>query len=323
MAEPKIMNSETPFQQQLPFCDQPSPAEQWDEQVAKRALDELFHATLKYRTSQAFHDLICFVRKFRFYSPYNAFLVHIQRPGARFVATASKWEKEYRRALKPNANPLVILQPRGPVMFVFDVADTEEGPNSFPLPPEVEHPFEVKSGRIGYEFEKTIENAIRDGIRISSQVSGSQAAGKIEWIFNHNLPPLEFSAGRDKNGNEKIVKVPVKFELIINSNLSKEAKYATIAHELAHLYCGHLGTPNKKWWPDRRGMKNNEEEFEAEAASYLVCGRLGIDSPSEAYLHNYLDDNAEVPKISLEQVMKAAGLIESMGQKPLKPRKDE
>jgi hypothetical protein len=55
----------------------------------------------------------------------------------------------------------------------------------------------------------------------------------------------------------------------------------------------------------------------------LVCGRLGIDSPSEAYLHNYLDHNAQVPKISLEQIMKAAGLIETMGQKSLKPRKDE
>jgi NADPH:quinone reductase-like Zn-dependent oxidoreductase len=34
----------------------------------------------------------------------------------------------------------------------------------------------------------------------------------------------------------------------------------------------------KLWWPDRRGLDSQTEEFEAEA--YLVCGRLGIDNPS-------------------------------------------
>jgi hypothetical protein len=33
-------------------------------------------------------------------------------------------------------------------------------------------------------------------------------------------------------------------------------------------------------------------------------------------------DNEHVPRISLECVMKAAGIIERMGEKRLKPRKD-
>lgn len=109
--------------------------------------------------------------------------------------------------------------------------------------------------------------------------------------------------------------------MLLNVNHSNETQYATLVHELAHLYCGHIGTPNVKWWPDRRGLKLNVCEFEAESVSYLVCRRLGIDPKSKEYLHDYLDDKSEVPPISLECVMKAAGLIESMGRGRLVQRK--
>jgi hypothetical protein len=66
-------------------------------------------------------------------------------------------------------------------------------------------------------------------------------------------------------------------------------------------------------------------EFEAESVSYLVCNRLGIETPSVQYLSNYLakDEQRGVPPISLECVMKSAGLIEQMGRGRLKSRKKE
>ncbi|MBX7135131.1 MAG: hypothetical protein K1X67_20890 [Fimbriimonadaceae bacterium] len=112
----------------------------WDQDRAKHALDDLFYATLQYRSSTAFHDLLRFVARFRTYSPYNAMLLHVQRPGASYVAPASRWRDRYCRTIKPNANPLVILQPMGPVMFVFDVSDTDAGPHAVPLPPEITRP---------------------------------------------------------------------------------------------------------------------------------------------------------------------------------------
>ena len=93
-----------------------------------------------------------------------------------------------------------------------------------------------------------------------------------------------------------------------------------LLHELGHLYCGHIGTLNPRWWPDRRGIARVPAEFEAESVAYLVSARLGIDNPSESYLSNYVEQKSEVPAISLECVMKAAGLIESMAQEVLKPR---
>ena len=242
-------------------------------------------------------------------------------PGACFVAPSYRWKKEYGRSIKPNANPIVILQPMGPVMFVFDVADTEPGPDAIPIPLDVENPFAVKKGFIGAGLHRTIENAKRDGIRILKQNAGSQLAGSIRVTNNNDLPHLQFYIGKDTDGREKYLEVPVRYEMLYNGNLTNEAAYMTIAHELAHLYCGHLGTPNRKWWPDRRGLHLATREFEAESVANLVCERFGIQAASETYLSGYLEQDRQIPKISLECVMKAAGLIEDMGEKRLKPRK--
>jgi len=62
-------------------------------------------------------------------------------------------------------------------------------------------------------------------------------------------------------------------------------------------------------------------EFEAESVSYLVCKRFGLETASEEYLAGYVRSEMEVPSISLECVMKAAGLIEKMGKEVLSLRK--
>jgi hypothetical protein len=290
-------------------------------QEAKKALDELFNATFAHRNSKDFYEFMRFIRRFRFYSPYNALLIHLQRPGAKFVAAANRWQKDFGRRVKPNANPIVILQPWGPVMFVFDVSDTEPGPDDKPLPVEVEKPFEVRGGYVGPKLKKTIENAKRDGIRIYGQRMGSQAAGSIQPVSNKWRQQLTFKYGRDRQGNPVYHEIPVRYELLYNEVFSPESCYATIVHELGHLYCGHMGTPDKKWWPDRRGLSHEVSEFEAESVSYLVCTRLGVDTPAEAYLANYVETRDKVPSISLECVMKATGLVENMGRERLKPRK--
>ena len=72
----------------------------------------------------------------------------------------------------------------------------------------------------------------------------------------------------------------------------------TLAHELAHLYCGHLGTPNDNWWPDRRGLSEAVREFEAESVAFLLCSRLGIENPSHEYLAEYIKGHTRTPPIS-------------------------
>ena len=115
----------------------------------------------------------------------------------------------------------------------------------------------------------------------------------------------------------------VKYELLVNSNgQSSEAQYATIAHELAHLYCGHLGSPDIKLWPDRQNLDHVTEEFEAESVSFLVCQRHGIQTTSPEYLSNFVRNHTEIPQMSMESVMRAAGLIETMSSERMKLRKN-
>jgi len=299
---------------------EPIPAGEWEQDAAKRALDELFSLTSQYKTSRAYYELLQFVARFRFYSPFNALLVHVQMPGARFVAPPHRWLFDYRRRIRPGARPLVILQPMGPVMFVFDVSDTEALKDAPALPPEVEKPFEIRKGKVGGSLEVVIENAKRDGIRTTRSREGSQSAGSIHHVDKGVRESQKFQEGFDKNRKPVHVYIPVKYDIIVNTNLSCEAQYATIVHELAHLYCGHLGTPNNQWWPDRRGLEHQVEEFEAESVAYMVCTRLGIDNPSEQYLAGYVSQEEQVPSISLECVMKAVRLIESMSRNKLKPR---
>jgi len=283
---------------------------------AERALDELFNLARKYTTTESFNELLKFIRRFRFYSPYNAMLIHMQMPGAQYVATPHRWLDRYKRRIKTGARPLVILQPRGPVMFVFDVSDTEPLNGAPPLPPEVDRPFEVRGGTVGRELELTCENAKRDGINIIDNDAGSQRAGSIEAaapgqhlkVLKRSLPLPEYE------------QVSLRYEMLLNTKLSREARYATLAHELGHLYCGHLGSPNSNWWPNRQTLQTNICEFEAESVCYLVCGHIGVDNPSEQYLSGYMNSNKETPPISLEAVMKAAGLIQKMGEQRLKLR---
>jgi hypothetical protein len=304
-----------------PIQDASSPAEQWNKDSVRRSLDELFNFARKYRSKETYYELIRFVARFRFYAPFNAMLVCMQMPGATYVAPSYRWVRDYRRRIRTGARPLVILQPMGPVMFVFDVSDTEPEEGAPPLPPEVTNPYEVRRGRIRDELDQTIENAKRDGVYVAEQDAGSQSAGLVRTtkkgrtvkFLVKEIPKPEF------------LDIPLRYELLLNAKHSREAKYATLVHELAHLYCGHLGTPDSRWWPDRVGLSHREEEFEAESVCYLVCDRLGIDNPSDAYLSNFLRGSGddEIPAISLECVMKVSGLIEQMGPGRLKPRKEK
>jgi hypothetical protein len=205
----------------------------------------------------------------------------------------------------------------GPVLFVFDVSDTTPLPNAPPLPPQVEDPFRVRNGKIDGQLALTIENAKRDGVRVSERADGSQRAGSIQSAAAGQYQEFTIAS----KPSPRSTSVPLWFELLLNSVLSAEARYGTLVHELAHLYCGHLGTPNGRWWPDRQNLSHVVREFEAESVSYLVCTRLGIDTTSDEYLAAYIRRCPSTPPISLDRVMKSVWLLEQMGRANLGLRK--
>jgi hypothetical protein len=150
----------------------------------------------------------------------------------------------------------------------------------------VERPFEALGPGLRGELSMTIENAKRDGVRVAEREEGSQSAGAIRIskrsgnlkVLVKLRPEPEYSL------------VPLRYDLMFNKELEPETAYATIVHELGHLYCGHLGTPNNLWWPDRRGLSKSIRECEAESVCALICLRLGIQNPSARYLGPILGD---------------------------------
>ena len=70
----------------------------------------------------------------------------------------------------------------------------------------------------------------------------------------------------------------------VNRNHSPNVQFATLAHELGHLFLGHLGPDKVLNVPARQSMGHRHIELEAESVSFLVCSRNGVTSKAETYL---------------------------------------
>jgi hypothetical protein len=57
-----------------------------------------------------------------------------------------------------------------------------------------------------------------------------------------------------------------------------------LAHELAHIFCGHLGAWENGFWPDRHHVTHAVRECEAEAVAHFVTERLNLGIGSVRYL---------------------------------------
>jgi hypothetical protein len=283
-----------------------------DDESKIKALDELFNEVGVYRKSQDLKKLFDFIKRFPDIAPYNAMLINIQKPGSQYVATAAQWRNRFGRTIKPSGRPLVILQPFGPVRFIYELGDTE---GSDPFPDELLNPFRTEGQLPKGTMPNLRWNLPRDGIAYYEADHGTVGAGFIQITEKGKRRGLE------RNG---LPQVKVFYEMVVNRNLTDSTKFVTVLHELAHLYCGHLGTPDEKWhfWPKRLGLVKNVKEFEAESVAWLVCERLGINNPSASYLSGYVNENDEIPNISLETVLKAVNIVESMIHRHLELRKD-
>ncbi|HET7386182.1 MAG TPA: hypothetical protein VFJ19_05895 [Nocardioidaceae bacterium] len=284
---------------------------------ARQSIDDLVADALRYRGSKQYRDLLAFMGRFRHYSPFNALLVHLQIGGGAFVAPASRWRSKYGRRIVPGARPIVLMQPFGPIMLVFDVAQTEPDSDAPNLPDGIVKPFAMPPMQsLEPALGWLVENAKADGVRVSLVDAGSQSAGCIRRTA---LGPVQHVAV--KRRPPESVEVPVRFEVEINRALPATETYATIAHELAHLFCGHLGSRKPDWWPHRLAVPEPVTEFEAESAAYIACLRLDDSARVPPHLEQYLGTQPQVPDgVSLERIAAAAGRVIEMSEGWLKPR---
>ncbi|MBM4321785.1 MAG: hypothetical protein FJ125_18075 [Deltaproteobacteria bacterium] len=270
------------------------------------AINELFRRSTLLRSTTAFRELIAFCGRFPHYSIFNCFLVFLQNPRASLFATATSWQKSCKRTVRPDARPMIILAPRSPVAFVYDVADTEgkvlpEQPQDPGAQPGFPPP--LPPGVLQERFHSLQENGDRYRIHIRRRPrSVLHADGTTRRATEER--------GRYLLGNPKLI-------VEICDQLDLPAGYAALIHELAHIFLGHLGGDDDGWWPERAQLTRPQSELEAESVSYLVCRRAGLAHRTTGHLLPHLRDEHELDAIDLALLLRVASFLEKMGEKRL------
>lgn len=281
----------------------------------KSNLDELYSNVENFRESGSFQQMLDFVSSFKKLSPYNAFLLYQQRPGARYVLNASQWLKLYQRKIKPNARPLIILVPFGPVDYVYDISDTypvddNNIPSLFAETDEeilssIIEPFKTDGYEPKVEMSQLEESMKYHGIIVDANFkAGNGYAGRIEVLGDYH-PKMTVQYKR------KNIYITANYLLSVRDNAQCGEAFATAVHELGHLFCHHLTAVPRKAW-EVRYLDHASKEFEAESVSYIVCTRLGIKTTSADYLSGYCKKNKTIPAISVENIFTACNHILNM-----------
>ena len=269
-----------------------------ESEAARSLLDQLLVDSRLYHGSSDYKKLLDFIVKLRNFAPFNAMLLQIQKPGLSYAASAYDWRERFNRRPRRDARPLLILWPFGPVALVYDVLDTEGDP----LPADVN--FFQASGDITEErMMRFLTLMERKGIKHHYFDAGDCSAGSIEQI---RKPP----APTDKN--DKTTKVPSEYLMRINRNHTPNVQFSTLAHELGHLFLGHLGADQRLNIPQRPRLTHAQAELEAESFAYLACSRNGITCRSQSYLADYVDKHTCVDDVDIYQIVRAVGQMETL-----------
>lgn len=265
------------------FASQPSALDETE----RALIDQLIAATKLYDTSEAIDELFQFTIKLRAFAPFNAMLLHIQKPRLTHAATAQDWFKRFGRVPKKGARPLLILRTKGPVDFVFDILDTE----GRHVPADA-FSFPTYGNLSDNRFTEFMRAVRKERIDVVTLDAGDGQAGWIRML----------AVSQAKSGKNL-------YQLAYNKNHDAPTRFVTVAHELAHLFLGHLGEDKGRRVPDRSNTSHDLKEVEAEMVAYLVARRNGLEPRSESYLANY---KGALGDLEIYAVNRAANAVETV-----------
>ena len=253
-------------------------------------LDDLFAKSRLYKTSKDYRELLDFVVRLRNFAPFNAMLLQVQKPGLSYAASERDWRVRFGRTPKEAARPLLILWPFGPVALVYDVMDTD-----------------------GDEQPEDVASFVARG-----QIDEQQMESFPLLLARMNIDWHWIDAGDRKAGSISVVyralqgKETSRYRLEINKNHTPAVQFTTLAHELGHLYLGHLGPDSRLKIPERPRPDLDLREVEAESVAYIVCKRNGVEPKSQTYLSDFIDGRETSEGIAVFQIMRAAGRVEAL-----------
>jgi hypothetical protein len=271
-----------------------------DAEVFRNPVDEMFAACSRFRARSYVVELLRFIAKFPGYSALNGLMLFKQNPTATYVATARGWKQKFRRQLKFDARPMVILAPMAPIRFVFDIQDTE-GPAIAPGQLQMGG---SRSLMLADIYANTRHNCALHGIAVHESETNRgtmDIASRITPALRKQYRSLDLP--QDTN-----------YLILLDASQSLEDKYSTLIHELGHIFCGHLGIDRHAWWSERAALNIVVESIEATGTAYLVCQRLKLQAGADQFMTELMQKNLEWPTFSLNAVLQSVGYIEDMGK---------
>jgi hypothetical protein len=322
-----------PVPQPSPAPTAPVPLPEPGEPAAGVQISQLFYAALEAQTPSNLIDFIEFCNRFRRHSIFNARLIQTQRRGARACATAAEWRQAGRYVL-PDARPIIILWPFGPTAHVYDVEDTGPVQDRAALGDPFAATTTIPQRELAASITRLV-NSCAAGKQFHIEIVGDRlgysqagtaaeqgmlpvALAEADAVAAHKKVRAEQSKPRRANDvvgkKERWIS---SWRVKINDRMTPAEQLVTIAHELGHVFCGHLGgcdgLKDQGGWPESRGLGYHEREMEAEAVAWLVAKRAGVLSASAAYLERHVKEG-QPARVDKELVARAAARIESLAR---------
>ncbi len=195
--------------------------------------------------------------------------------------------------MREYARPIIILAPMSPVAIVYDLEDTD----GKKIPKYFDEAYKVSGEMAEAKWDNTLKYCIEvDNFKI---------------IYNEKSF-LNCACVSRRWGDQYIIEINKSFEDV-------RLKYSLLAHEIAHVYCGHLGAdekdPKKRRWDNSAHLTRDQREVEAETVAYLVCSRCGIETKAIEYVAGYLKNPEEdLSRISVKVILDVARDIENISK---------
>lgn len=277
----KIKNRKTPEQRREEM-------EQLHESIGQQ-VEEL-------RQSDAWKEMLHFMKHFHNYSFPNLMLIWSQSPNASTVAGFGKWRKEFGRQVQKGERGIKIIGGRmkKDIETNEDTGEEEETRKTVFFPCTV---FDISQ-------TEPIDGEARDIPELAHKLTGDDPDGITEavadWLTGQGWTFSIEAVEGDANGYT----VPDARRVVVDTGMSPLQTAKTALHEAAHAIL-HSGEEHRG--DQHRGIK----ETEAESTAYVVAGLLGLDTSDYTigYVAGWSGADAEVIKATAQNVKTAANAI--------------
>ncbi|MGO2422250.1 MAG: ArdC-like ssDNA-binding domain-containing protein [Brevibacterium aurantiacum] len=204
--------------------------------------------------------------KFHRYSLNNQILTWLQRPDATRVAGFRKW-KEMGRSVKKGEKGIAIFAPR-----------------TAPVKDDDGNPIRDDNGRkktkvVGYTSATVFDVSQTEGEELpepSAELSETPPDGFIDDMetaaAKAGYPVSYEPIGSDAKGYTS----KAEKRIVVDSSLAPGERATTLAHELGHVFAGHLDDDEKRTYSTAHNGKRGEMEVEAESFSYVLARMNGM-----------------------------------------------